>query len=263
MKIHHATKAKAAKFKINLQVIADEIVATDKNGHMLASGLQGNKVLEIAITRQTGKPAKGTPEANVAFKAAVGALVRAGKVMPQKPAPKLVKLERKITAIDTWEELAKTNGWRKTRWGFSKEGEESVQAANWQELCEDQSLELEAEEEAESDADQSKSIVKAKYKAKYKPTKDKSGDDLSFRVNDHVSREDDAGELKIDLDALRVFAKANECWAPAYASFKSRTGGWNGGMAVMNCNNRLRARLRRIAKEQERPFDIDKDVVWK
>lgn len=249
MKIHHATVTKAKKFHITLTVEDNEIVATGKTGVRLAAGLQGNKVLEDAITKATGKPAKGTPEG----KALAKALPK-----PVKPAP----------IVDPYEQAAKTEGWKKTRWGFRKEGEEAPEAATWQGLCEElefdtQEIEAELDADDDSDADQSKSIVKAKYKARYKPTKDKSGDELSFRVNDHVSREDDAGELKIDLDALRTFAKANDCWVPSYGSFKSRTGAWNGGMAVMNCNNRLRARLRRIAREQERPFNIDKDVVWK
>lgn len=250
MKIHHATKAKAAKFHITLTVEDNEIVATGKTGARLAAGLQGNKVLEDAITRQTGKPAKGTPEGKAAAKA----------------APKPIKLRTQEQICET---AARAEGWKKTRWGFRNPGDDTQpEAETWQELCEELELiEPHSEEEAEldgddSDADQSRSIVKAKYKARYKPTKDKSGDELSFRVHDHVSREDDAGDLKIDLDALRTFAKANECWVPSYGSLKSRTGAWNGGMAVMNCNNRLRARLRRIAKEQERLFNIDKDVVW-
>lgn len=216
MKIHHATKAKAVKFRITLTVEDNEVVATSKDGVRLAAGLQGNKVLEDAITKLTGKPAKGTPEGKTA-----------AKVAP-KPV-KAKKRKAKVSMVDA-----------------DEAGEEPS----------DEGL------DDDSDADQGKSIVKAKYKAKYKPTKDKSGDELSFRVHDHVSREDDAGELKINLDALRTFAKANECWVPSYASLKSRTGAWNGGMAVMNCNNRLRARLRRIAKELERPFDVDKDIVW-
>lgn len=244
MKIHHATRAKSRKFGIVLTVEDNTVVATDaKNINVvLATGLQGNKVLEDAITRKTGKPAKGTPEGKAAAKAAP---------KPVKPAP----------VVDPYETLAREDGWKKTRWGFSKEGEPSLRSANWKDLCADQGLELETEDD-ESDADQSKSIVKAKYKAKYKPTKDKCGDELSFRIHDHVSREDDAGELKVVLDLLRNFAKANECWVTAYASLRSRTGAWNAGMARMNVANRLRARLRRIAKEQERPFNIDKDIVW-
>lgn len=259
MKIHHATKAKAAKFKIVLSVEDNEVVATGKDGTRLAAGLQGNKVLEDAITRQTGKPAKGTPEGKIAAKAAP----KPGKTLDgydagAMRAASIAALKRSAEA-DPYETLAKEDGWKKTRWGFSKEGEESVHADSWQALCQDQGLELETDD---SDADQSKSIVKAKYKAKYKPTKDKCGDELSFRIHDHVSREDDAGELKVNLDLLRNFAKANECWVPAYASLRSRTGAWNAGMARMNIANRLRARLRRIAKEQGRPFNIDKDIVW-
>lgn len=58
MRIHHATAAKAKKFKITLTVEDNEIVATDAKGNRLAAGLQGNKVLEEAITKLTGKVAK-------------------------------------------------------------------------------------------------------------------------------------------------------------------------------------------------------------
>lgn len=242
MRIHHATAAKAKKFQITLTVEDNEIVATGKTGVRLASGLQGNKVLEDAITKQTGKVAKGgTPVA--------------------KPAP-VAKL---VTPADPFEEAAKEDGWKKSRWGFSKEGEESIRAASWQALCEEAGIEVETDEPEDDGEEETgiKSVVKAKYKAKYKPTKNRCGDELSHRMNEHCSREDDAGDMRIDLDALRKFAKANECWVESYASFKSRTGGWNGGFAMMNTNNRIRARLRRIAKEQGRAFDIDKDIVWK
>ena len=58
MRIHHNTLKKAKNFKIELRVEQDEVVAYAKDGTRLAVGLQGNKVLEEAITKQTGKPAK-------------------------------------------------------------------------------------------------------------------------------------------------------------------------------------------------------------
>lgn len=265
MRIHHATVAKAKKFQITLAVESNEIVATSKTGTRLASGLQGNKVLEDAITKLTGKAAKGSVKATAVF----GAEAVSNAINP-KPAKKAKKAKKPVAKADPYEDAAKENGWKKTRWGFRNEDGETISEIDsrrvnaWQELCIEQGYDAEVDEEADedSDADQGKSIVKSKYKQLYKPHKDKSGDDLSFRINDHVSREDDAGELKIDLDALRTFAKANDCWVPSYASFRSRTGGWNAGMARMNVANRLRARLRRIAKEQDRKIDIDKDIVW-
>lgn len=237
MKIHHATRAKAAKFNITLTVEDGEIVATAKNGTRLASGLQGNKVLEDAITKATGKVAKGTPRAT---KTAV-------EVSPAEAA-------------------AKEAGWKKTRWGFRCDGEEAPEATTWEDLCEEVGIELE-EPEVEDEADDeeeggNRSVVKAKYKAKYKPTKNRCGDELSHRMNEHCSREDDDGEMRINLGALRKFAKANECWVEGYASLKSRVGTFNGGMAMMNVNNRLRAKLRRVEKEEGRKFDINKDIQW-
>lgn len=208
MKLHHATLAKAKKFGIALTIEENEVVAT-KGGVRLAAGLQGNKVLEDAITKATGKPAKGgTPAARV--------------------VPGAVRKPRAKKVVEQDEEGA------------------------------DEALEIEVEEETGG-----KSVVKAKYKAQYKPTKNRCGDELSHRMNEHCSREADDGEMKINLDALRKFAKANGCWVEGYASFKSRTGGWNGGFAMMNTNNRLRAKLRRLEKEEGRKFDIDKDIMWK
>lgn len=251
MRIHHATIAKAKKFQITLTVEDNEVVATNKKGERLASGLQGNKVLEDAITKQTGKPAKGNP-----IKAAVDALVVAGKIATQSS-------RKPVAGADPYEAAAKEDGWKKTRWGFSKESEESVQADGWQALCEDQGIEIETDEpEDDEEETGTKSMVKAKYKAKYKPNKNRCGDALSHRMNAHCSRENDAGEMRIDLKALRSFAKANECWVEGYSSLKSRTGTFNGGAAMMNVNNRLRARLRKIAKTEDRKFDIDKDIAW-
>ncbi len=249
MKIHHATRAKAAKFQITLSVEDNEVVAT-KGGVRLAAGLQGNKVLEDAITKATGKPAKGNS-------------TKTAKPVKAPAAP---------AVADKFETAAKEDGWKKTRWGFRKDGEEAPEATTWEELCEEAEIDpdfdidgvADDEDDDEDDGEEGgKSVVKAKYKAKYKPTKNRCGDELSHRMNEHCSREDDAGDQRINLDALRKFAKANDCWVDSYASLKSRTGTFNGGMAMMNVNNRLRAMLRRIEKTEERKFDIDKDVSWK
>lgn len=199
MKIHHATIAKAKKFQIALVIESNEIVATDRKGVRLASGMQGNKVLEDAITKMTGKAAKGI------------------KPTAEKPARK--PRAKKVVEQDEEET-----------------GDESEAIAG------------EADTEEES---QSKSIVKAKYRALYKPHKDRSGDTLSHDVNKHVSRESDDGDMKVDLSALRRFAKANGTWVESYSSLKSRTGTWNSGQAVMNTNNRLRAKIRQAKKAGE------------
>lgn len=209
MRIHHATAAKARKFKITLTIEENEVVATGPKGERLASGLQGNKVLEDAITKLTGKPAKG-----------------------------VAKAEKKAKP-------AKAKKARKAKRHSEEEAEEDM------------------EDEGGDEEGQSRSVVKAKYKALYKPHKNRSGDELSHRMNAHCSREDDDGEVKINLDALRKFAKANGVWVEGYASLRSRVGTFNGGMAMMNVNNRLRAKLRHIEKDEGRKFDIDKDIVWK
>ena len=220
MRIHHATLAKAKKFKITLTIEDNEVVATGPKGERLASGLQGNKVLEEAITKLTGKPAKGA--------------------VPKKPAVKTLRGTKPAPFVEDEDEDEDEEG-----------GEQETD-------------EIEAEAADDSDADQGRSIVKSKYKQLYKPHKDKSGDQLSFRINEHVSYEDDeTGEMRVSLDALRRFAEANKCWVETYSRLRSRTGGWNAGMARMNVANRLRAKLRKIEKDEGRKVNLDKDVVWK
>jgi len=212
MKIHHNTVKKANKFHITLTVEDNEVVATDKTGRRLASGLQGNKVLEEAITKLTGHPAK-KPIGKLNFK------------------PVAKKSRRTPSMVDA-----------------DEAGDEPS----------DEDLEVDAaiaEEEA-SDADQSRSVVKGKYKTAYKPHKDMCGDDLSKLIHAHVTRKDEeTGEVRVNLKALRSFATANGCWVPAYASLVSRTGGWNAGMARMNVANRLRAKIRQAKKAGEE-FEI-------
>lgn len=247
MRIHHATAAKAKKFHITLTVEDNEVVATSKAGVRLASGLQGNKVLEDAITKATGNPAKGN------------------KPITKTEAIKVIGA--KLAAMPTAEQLAegwcKEAGWKKTRWGFRNDGESS-EAETWEDLAVEQELmgegdEPEAEEaDDDSDADQSKSIVKAKYKERYKPTKDKCGDDLSFQINEFVTVEDDeTGDKKVSKKLLKAFAEANGCWRASYGSLVSRTGGWNAGQARMHVGNRLRGKIRQTAKAGE-----VYEIVW-
>lgn len=218
MKIHHATVKKAAKFHITLSIEDNEVVATAKDGTRLASGLQGNKVLEDAITRATGKPAKGNGATR--------------SLPPTHPAIR----------------------------GAGKAVKKANKAARRAEVeaHSEEEAELDDEDGEDSDAEQSKSIVKAKYKALYKPHKDKSGDDLSFEINKHCSRENaETGEMRIDRKALEKFAKANDCWVASYGSLVARGGGWNAGMARMNVANRLRAKVRRAKKDDE-----IYEIVW-
>lgn len=217
MRIHHATIAKAKKFQITLTIEDNEVVATNKKGERLTSGLQGNKVLEDAITKATGKPAKG----------------KATKSLPPTH-PAIRGANKAIKAANAAKRKAEREDDEET--GV----EEEIQ-------------------EAADDGEETgtRSVVKAKYKTLYKPTKNRCGDELSHRMNQHCSRENDAGEMRIDLGALRKFAKANGVWVEGYASLKSRTGTFNGGMAMMNVNNRLRAKIRQAAKREEK-FDI----VW-
>lgn len=214
MRIHHATLAKAKKFQIVLTVEENEVVATSKTGVRLASGLQGNKVLEDAITKATGHAAKskGATKPNIDKKASA----QLGR--------KVTKAQARLIAQEAAEE--------------------------------DGDAELETDEEAGT-----KSIVKSKYKERYKPTKHRCGDELGDKVTAHVLRENDDGEMRIDVAALRKFSKANGVWVEGYASFKSRTGAANTGMMRMNVLNRLRAKIRHAMKEDPK-LDVNKFVVW-
>jgi len=119
---------------------------------------------------------------------------------------------------------------------------------------EQRAAEGEVAEEEEEEAAEPRSVVKGKYKAKYKPTKQTCGDDLALRLKAHVEREDEeTGEMKVSLDALRTFAEANGCWKREYALLRNANGSWNAGMARMNVANRLRAKVRK---------DTEFEVVW-
>lgn len=93
-------------------------------------------------------------------------------------------------------------------------------------------------EDEDEDGEQSRSVVKRKYKTKYKPFKAKCGDELSLQITKHLTVKDEDGKPCIDQDKLVRFAKANECWDPAYRNV-------NGGMRRMNVANRLRAKVRK------------------
>lgn len=82
------------------------------------------------------------------------------------------------------------------------------------------------------------SIVKRVYKTRYKPHRNTCGDSLSDQIYQHVAREDESGEMRVDATLLRQFARANDCWVPAYASL-------NIGQQRMNIGNRLRAKVRK------------------
>lgn len=95
-------------------------------------------------------------------------------------------------------------------------------------------------EDADEDGEEkpSKSIIKRKYRERYKPHDMTCGDNWAAKFSDAVTMLDDAGELKISPALLRDFAKANDCWVPAYRSL-------NVGMQRMNIGNRLRAKIRK------------------
>lgn len=200
VRIHHNTLKKAKTFGIVLTLEDGDVVAT-KDGVQLASGLQGNKVLDEAIA----------------------------KLAPAK----VVKPRKAVEPDDEAEEIEDDEAL----------DEEPVEAE-------------ELTSEDDSDADQSKSVVKAKYKALYKPHKDKCGDDLSKLLNAHVTvRNAETGDKHVSKDLLRRFAVANDVWVPRYGQLINRVGTWNSGMAVMNCGNRLRAKIRR-AKAAGEEFKI-------
>lgn len=121
----------------------------------------------------------------------------------------------------------------------------------------------EGDEEAESDEDnavadegdeqadeetESKSIVKRKYKKLYRPHHDTNGDGLSDQIRSHVSKENEAGEMRIDVSALKRFAIANDVWQASYGLL-------NVGQMKMNITNRLRG-LIRAASRDGKVFDI-------
>lgn len=94
--------------------------------------------------------------------------------------------------------------------------------------------------EADSEADTSRSVVKAKYRALYKPNGGTCGDGLSKRLKNafHVQTENGP---RLDMEAFREFARANECWVESYRSLDN-------GQQRMCVGNRLRNRVRQGEK---------------
>lgn len=232
-KIHHNTAKKARAHKIDLIVEDNEIVAS-KSGVRLASGLQGNKVLEDAIAKLIAQhPANQK--------------IQAVKVAKLAPAAKPAKAPKAPKAKPSAAELAATEeGWKALRGGgFIKkeEGEESEnsEAASWTELCEEQGIEVESE---------GGSIIKSKYKAIYNQSavKGTCGDDLAARLREYLMVDTEEGP-RVDKKLMKRFAEANGCWIAAYGSMKN-------GLVRMNVVNRLRAKVRKAAKAGEK-FEIE------
>jgi len=107
----------------------------------------------------------------------------------------------------------------------------------------------EGDEDGEEETE-SKSIVKRKYKKLYRPNKDTNGDGLSDQIRDHVSLENDAGDKRIDVAALKRFAIANNVWQASYALL-------NVGQMKMNITNRLRGLIRAGARDGK-----EYDIKW-
>jgi hypothetical protein len=236
MRVHHNTLKKAAKFHITLTVEDNEIVATAKDGTRLASGLQGNKVLEDAITRQTGHAAKGN-----GLQVVDKLPVSKSKTAKPTKAPKVKKVK-----VSVREKACRDAGWVRTRGGFKQEGDEEVtnEAGSWDELY------VELVEAGDIDASDVTGF-KHKYKEKYRATHGRCGDELGEQITEHVKVDTEDGS-KTGLNELRRFAEANGCWVPAYASLRTKTGEWNAGSARASVANRLRAKIRQAAKAGEK-----------
>lgn len=224
MKIHHNTLKKAKSHKIDLRVEDGEVVAY-KGEQRLAAGLQGNKVLEEAITKLVAEHPITQTMAGAGKRAAKAAIEKAAK-------PK---------EADPYQEAAEAEGWSKKRGGGFKQADVDEEeggvseATTWRELCEEQDIEVETEGSG-------RSIVKKKYKERYRPTKMTCGDDLAQRISKHVTyHDDDNDKPMIDKAKLQRFAEANGCWVPSYKSL-------NAGMQRMNVANRLRGIIRKDPK---------------
>jgi hypothetical protein len=152
-------------------------------------------------------------------------------------SPKVV-LEEAICQVDPSQRKTE----RKPRVAKPKKAKAKRRVEDDEESDEDAD-ELDAEEEriddeVEEDEEEDKEVVKKKYRERYKPFKMTCGDDLAKQITQHVSRQNDDGELRIDPVKLRTFARANDCWDPRYS-------GLNVGMQRMNVANRLRAKVRK------------------
>lgn len=231
MKIHHNTVKKAAKFKIALSVEDNVIVAKSKDGAQLASGLQGNKVLEDAITKLTGHAAK-----------------KSTAKAPKGDRPS--KKARKGKKVFAKEAACREAGWTKRKSGGFRqtvEGKEAGDSAakNWDELY------IELVEAGDIEADEGRSGFKDKYKEKYKATQGRCGDELGERITAHCEVQGDDGRPRTGKTELKRFAEANDCWVPAYGSLTTKSGAWNAGSARASVANRLRAKIRHAKKDDE------------
>lgn len=231
MKIHHNTTKKAVTWKIDLKVEDNEIVAYSKaDGARLASGLQGNKVLEDAITKMTGKPAKGNGEKPAAK------TPKTDKPKTKAPAPK-----KKLAKQSPKEKACRDAGWTGKPGAFkNSEAETESDADSWDALY----IELVEADEIEA---LSGGGFKQKYKDKYKPFHGRCGDELGEKVTEHVTD----GDGKTDRDGLERFAKANDCWKPEYGTLLNKFGSWNAGSARASVVNRLRGKVRQAEKAGE------------
>lgn len=228
MRIHHATIKKAAKFKIVLKVEDNTVIATDREGRQLASGLQANKVLEDAITKATGHPAKKP----------VAKAVKSSKGKKAKASPK--------------EKACRDAGWVKSKAGgfrMEEDAETTSEATNWDALY------IELVEEGTIEADDARSGFKDKYKEKYKATQGRCGDELGEKITAHCEVLNDAGKPCTGKVELRRFAEANGAWKPTYGSLTTKSGAWNAGSARASVANILRAKIRH-AKKDKTMFEI-------
>src|SRR5712671_6280905 len=178
MKIHHNTAKKARKAGIELTIVENEIVAS-KNGATLASGLQGNIVLDQAIARLNGS-LTGQPGSRAKLAAAFkGARGLAGS--------------RKTAEDDEIED-----------------NDEEI------ELGQDRS-EDDDEDDRPEGASIVKRKYKQIYRPHHMTCGDDLARDISEHVFETV--EIDGKEVtRVSLAKLRKFAKANECWVEGYAS---------------------------------------------
>jgi len=242
--IHHQTLKKAKSFGIVLTVEDNDVVAT-KDGVQLASGLQGNKVLEAAIAKLTPEVKGAVTGRTTSTTSPVTEIAKDGvKVKPTKVS-KVVELSPAELAA---KEAAEAEGWKALRaGGFVRKtpGEETdySEAKTWAELCEEQDIEVEQEEAEEEEAPAS--VIKDKYKKIYAQTavKGTCGDDLAKQLREYLMVDTEDGP-RIDKKKLRKWAEANGVWVAAYGSMKV-------GMIAMNTRNRLRGNMRKAEKAGE------------
>lgn len=241
--IHHNTLKKAAAHKIKLVQEDGEIVAS-RDGIMLATGLQGNKVLEAAIAKLVEQHPVTKAIAKVTGKSVVE-ITKTGVKVKSAPAAKPVE------PPSPFEIAARAEGWKPLRGGgyirkTPGEDSDNSEAASWEELCEEQEIEVASDEGDEAEEEGGgKSLIKDKYKKIYAQTavKGTNGDDLAARLREYLTVETEDGP-RIDRKKMQRFAEANEVWIAAYRSMKP-------GLVRMNIANRLRGNGRKAQKAGE------------